>query len=118
MAKRHSSNGSAVPAVAYFRMSSDKQEASIPEQREVVERYAKANDYKLIREYADEGISGDRTEKRKDFQRMIVDAGRAKFRAILVYDSSRFGRFDSLEAGYWLKPLRDAGVFIVTTDKG
>ena len=50
MAPRSKHNG-LVPAVAYYRMSSDKQEASIPEQREAVQAYAKAHGYRIVREY-------------------------------------------------------------------
>ena len=39
-----------IAAVAYYRMSSDKQEASIPEQRNAVERWAKENGYRIIAE--------------------------------------------------------------------
>jgi len=62
-----------------------------------------------------DGISGDATEKRLDFQRMIADAsGRRDFEAILCWDQDRFGRFDSVEAGFWIHPLRKAGVKLVT----
>jgi len=39
MARPHKQNG-LIRAVAYYHMSSDKQEASVPEQREAVEWYA------------------------------------------------------------------------------
>lgn len=107
------------PAVAYYRMSSSKQEASIPSQRNEVVPFAKKNGYKIIREYIDEGISGDATEKRFDFQKMIADAQNlGDFEAILCWDQDRFGRFDSLEAGYWIKPLRDRGILLVTIGQG
>ena len=61
-------------AAQYIRMSTDKQEASIPAQREAVQKYAADNGYQIIREYIDEGISGDATEKRHQFRRMIADA--------------------------------------------
>ena len=107
-----------IPSVAYYRMSSDKQETSIPDQRTAVEKFAEANGYRIDWEYADEGISGDATEKRVGFQRMIADAADGEFEAILCWDMDRFGRFDSLEAGYWIKPLRDKGVRLVTIGQG
>jgi DNA invertase Pin-like site-specific DNA recombinase len=107
------------PAVTYYRMSRDRQEASIPAQREEVEAYAARHGYTIIREYADEGISGDATEKRLDFQRMLRDAAeRRDFRVVLCWDQDRFGRFDPLEAGYWVKPLRDADVRLETVAQG
>lgn len=103
------------PAVAYYRMSTDRQEASIPDQRKAVTEYAAKNGYTILREYIDEGISGDATEKRVQFQKMIADAKRADFAAVLCWDQSRFGRFDSIEAGYWIFPLIQAGVTQLVT---
>ncbi len=111
-------NGSIVAAVAYYRMSSDKQEASIPEQRKAVQKFAKQNGYHIVKEYADEGISGDATDKRLAFQQMIANASNGKWQAILVWDQDRFGRFDSVEAGFWIHPLRAAGVKLVTLSDG
>jgi DNA invertase Pin-like site-specific DNA recombinase len=99
-------------------MSTDRQETSIADQRAAVLEYAAKHGYKIIREYKDEGISGDATEKRKEFQRMIADAERGDFEVVLCWDQDRFGRFDPMEAGYWVKPLRDAGVRLETVAQG
>jgi DNA invertase Pin-like site-specific DNA recombinase len=108
-----------VPAVFYGRMSSDRQEYSIPDQRSAVLAYAAKQGYAVIREYLDEGISGDATERRFEFQRMIRDAREQRdFRAVLCWDQDRFGRFDPIEAGFWIKPLRDAGVYLDTVAQG
>ena len=64
------------------------------------------------------GISGDATEKRKAFQKMIADADRGEFSAILCWDQDRFGRFDSIEAGRWIYPLRQHDVKLVTVAQG
>ena len=118
MANRHSTNGR-IPAVACYRMSSDRQEASIPEQRDAVTRYASDNGYHILREYVDKAVSGDATEKRDDFQRMIREATEiGDFKAVLAWDMDRFGRFDSIEAGYWVHPLRQAGVHLATVGQG
>jgi DNA invertase Pin-like site-specific DNA recombinase len=108
-----------VPAVAYYRMSTDRQDKSIDGQRVEVERYASKHGYVIIREYLDEAISGDNTEKRIAFQRMIADAAdRGDFQAILCWDQDRFGRFNSLEAGYWIHPLIKRGVILATVAQG
>jgi DNA protecting protein DprA len=108
-----------IPAVAYYRMSTDRQETSIPDQTEGVEKLARNDGYQIIRVYKDEGISGDDTEKRTGFRAMIADAERlGDFQAVLCWDQDRFGRFDPLEAGYWIKPLRDAGVYLHTVAQG
>jgi DNA invertase Pin-like site-specific DNA recombinase len=113
----HNGNGS-LPAVAYYRRSTDRQEASIDDQRKAVERYAAEKGYKILRPYVDDGISGDDTAKRDEFRQMLTDARGGDFKAILVWDQDRFGRFDSLEAGYWIHPLRQAGVQLVTVNDG
>src|SRR5262249_53955172 len=55
---------------------------------------------------------------RAGFLRMREDAAHGDFRVILCWDQERFGRFDSLEAGFWIKPLRDARVSLVTVAEG
>ena len=107
-----------IPAVGYVRMSSDKQAASPQQQRDAIEAYAVQHGYRITAWYVDNGISGDATEKRFEFQRMIFDAGRGKFKAIIVWDQDRFGRFDSVEAGFWIHPLRQAGVQLHTVSEG
>ena len=100
-------------------MSSGKQEASPAQQRAEIEKLAAREGCNIIRWYTDEKISGDATEKRKDFQRMIADAEElGDFTAILCWDQDRFGRFDSIEAGRWIHPLRQAGVCLVTVAQG
>lgn len=50
---------------------------------------------------------------------MIRDAEECgDFKAILCWDQDRFGRFDSIEAGEWISPLRRAGVELVTVCQG
>jgi len=119
VARRPQGEEGAMPrAVLYLRMSSDRQETSIPDQRAALLPYASQHGYDVVGEYADSGISGDATEKRVQFQRMIRDSTARGFDIILCWDLDRFGRFDSLEAGYWIKPLRDAGVRLVTIAQG
>ena len=47
-----------ISAVAYVRMSIDKEEASPKQQREAIERLA-AGKYRIVRWHQDDGISGD-----------------------------------------------------------
>lgn len=105
-----------IPAVAYYRMSTDEQKESIDAQRLLVEQYAPDHRYRLLREYVDEGIPGDATaEERPAFQRMLADCKRGDFQAVLVRDTSRLTRSDSIDGSEELKPLKTAGVIIVTT---
>lgn len=108
-----------IPAAFYGRMSSDKQDRSIPEQRDQVTPCAAQRGYRIVREYVDEAISGDATEKRHGFQRMIQDAQKLRdFEVVLCDDQDRFGRFDPIEAGWWIKPLRDLGIRLETVADG
>src|SRR5438874_39337 len=100
-----------VRAVAYYRMSDDKQENSIERQQSQVIPYAARQGYDIVRDYTDAGIAGDEEKKRKAFMRMLADAQtQGDFEVILSDDKDRFGRFDSITQGYYVKPLRDAGV--------
>jgi DNA invertase Pin-like site-specific DNA recombinase len=105
-------------SVLYLRMSTDRQEASIAQQRDALVAFAAKQGHEIVGEYVDEGISGDATHKRHGFRAMIGDAAGGRFDRILCWDQSRFGRFDSIEAGTWVAPLRDAGVSLETIDGG
>jgi DNA invertase Pin-like site-specific DNA recombinase len=105
-------------AAAYYRMSTDRQEDSIDRQRSQVEAYAARQGYAIVRDYLDEGIAGDEERKRKGFLQMLQDAARGDFAVILCDDKDRFGRFDSITSGYYIKPLRDAGVRLETVAQG
>jgi DNA invertase Pin-like site-specific DNA recombinase len=108
------------PAAGYLRRSTDKQDASIPDQTKAVQQYANEHGYRLVRWYTDDAISGDDTDNRPDFKRLHADALQrgADFKTILCWDQDRFGRFDSIEAGFWIHPLRKAGVRLVTVVDG
>jgi len=114
--KRHRNNGRR--ACGYIRMSSPQQESSPAQQRREITALAKKKGYRIVAWYADEGISGDEIEKRPDFCRMLKDARDDKFDIIICWDQDRFGRFDSLRAGYVIEPLRSHGVRLVTITQG
>lgn len=104
--------------VSYVRMSTRSQEHSPEQQRAAIAAYAAKHGYAIGHEYADLGVSGDKANKRPQFRQMIADGAAGKFSRIICYDRSRFGRFDSLEAGQWITPLRDAGVCLETVADG
>lgn len=109
----------AKPAVGYVRMSTDKQEDSPAQQKAEITKLAQREGYRILRWYEDHGISGAKTLKRPEFRRMIREAEeRGDFKAILCWDQDRFGRFDSIEAGEWISPLRRVGVELVTVCQG
>lgn len=94
---------------AYCRVSTDKEDQlnSLEAQKEFFQEYARQNRYELVDLYADEGISGTKIKKRKEFQRMMADAGRGVFDVLVVKDISRFARntVDLLESLRKLKAL-------------
>lgn len=104
--------------VAYVRMSTAAQDASPAQQRAAIAAHAAKSGYAIAHEYADLGVSGDKTDKRVDFQKMIADGAARKFDRIVVFDRSRFGRFDSVEYGRWVQPLREAGVELESVADG
>jgi DNA invertase Pin-like site-specific DNA recombinase len=107
-----------IKAVAYYRMSSDRQETSIADQRTAVKQFAADNGYHIIREYLDEGISGWKAEQRKGFQQLIADADSGDFQAVLCWDQDRFSRFPVLEANHYWYLLDRAGVHLCTVAQG
>lgn len=118
MIRGHSPRAGAVTAAAYLRRSTSRQEKSLDDQRKEVERYAAANNYRITQWFQDDGISGDATVRRNGFLALHRAACNQDFKTILVWDQDRFGRFDSMEAGYWIHPLRQAGVRLVSVTEG
>ena len=103
----------AVPAAQYLRMSSDMQECSIENQAVVIQQYADANGFKILKTYEDAGKSGLTISQRKGLQSLLSDVlqHRAVFRAVLVYDVSRWGRFqDADEAAHYEFLCKSSGV--------
>ena len=78
-------------------MSTDHQKYSTANQIAEIERYAEANGMDVVRHYIDAGKSGLQVIGRTGMQQLIDDvtAGRADFETILVYDVSRWGRFQN-----------------------
>ncbi len=102
---------------AYCRVSTDKddQSNSFESQRRYFEEYIIRNpDWKLVGIYADEGMSGTSTQKRKAFNKMISDARLGKFDFIITKEVSRFARntVDTLQYTRELKALH-IGVYFV-----
>ncbi len=102
-------------AVQYVRMSTDMQESSIAIQSEAIALYAARHGLKIVRSYEDLGRSGLTLDRRSALQRLISDVlcGDADFRTILVYDVSRWGRFqDTDESAYYEYICRSHGISI------
>ena len=103
-----------IPAVAYLRRSTDRQEQSLGDQRMEVSRYAEEHGYQIIREYVDDAISGTSAEERPGFQQMIADADAGDFQAVIVWNSDRFSRGDVTETEHYRYLLRQANVKLLS----
>lgn len=102
-----------VPAVAYVRMSTDHQKYSTENQLDIIRNYATARGLQILRVFEDYGKSGLRIEGREALQKLMaeVKSGQADFKVILVYDVSRWGRFqDADEGGYYEFECTRAGI--------
>jgi DNA invertase Pin-like site-specific DNA recombinase/DNA-binding winged helix-turn-helix (wHTH) protein len=102
-----------VPAAQYVRMSTEDQQYSIANQEAAIETYAKSRGYFVVTTYADAGKSGIAIKHRKELRRLLSDvvSGRAQYKAILVYDVSRWGRFQDVdEAAHYEFLCKSAGI--------
>jgi DNA invertase Pin-like site-specific DNA recombinase len=89
----------AIRAVEYVRMSTEHQQYSTENQRDVIRQYAEKRGMEIVFTYQDAGKSGLRIDGRHALQQLIrdVETGHAQFSAILVYDVSRWGRFQDAD---------------------
>src|SRR5262249_52722438 len=102
-----------IPAAQYVRMSTDLQELSIANQEAAISDFAARFGYTVVKTYADAGRSGVSARTRPGLCRLLSDviSGKADFKAILVYDVSRWGRFQNYdEAGHYEFLCHRAGI--------
>lgn len=90
-----------LPAVAYVRMSTDHQKYSTENQLDRIRRFADERGFTVLRTYEDSGRSGLTLDGREALQTLMaeVTSNKADFVAILVYDVSRWGRFQDADEG-------------------
>jgi DNA invertase Pin-like site-specific DNA recombinase len=108
--------GGRARAAQYVRMSTDHQKYSTENQAAAIAAYAAQRNMTIVRTYADHGRSGLRIDGRDDLQRLIreVKSGEADFTVILVYDISRWGRFqDADESAYYEFMCKQAGIRVL-----
>ncbi len=110
------SGSNLIRAVQYLRMSTEHQKYSTENQSDIIAEYAERNGMQVIRTYADEGKSGLKIEGRNALKRLIanVESSQADFEVILVYDISRWGRFqDADESAYYEYICKRAGIRVI-----
>jgi DNA invertase Pin-like site-specific DNA recombinase len=102
-------------AAQYVRMSTEHQQYSTENQSDVLREYASRRGIQIIRTFSDAGKSGLRIDGRDGLKELIetVQCGRADFSMILVYDVSRWGRFqDADESAYYEYICKRAGITV------
>lgn len=106
--------GGIMLAYGYCRFSSDLQnEASIEQQKEELEEYAKRNNIEIVKYYCDEAKSGKKSS-RENFQLMCKDACKNKnIGAVLVWKTDRFAR-NTIDSLIYREKLKKHGVQLIS----
>jgi DNA invertase Pin-like site-specific DNA recombinase len=100
-------------AAQYVRMSTDYQRYSIENQAAVIATYANSHQLTIVRTYRDEGKSGLKIKNRAGLNNLLNDvkSDRTDFDHILVYDVSRWGRFQDIdESAHYEFLCKQAGI--------
>jgi DNA invertase Pin-like site-specific DNA recombinase len=102
-----------VPAAQYLRVSTERQEYSLDCQSARIAQYAQENGFAVCKTYRDEAKSGLEIGRRTGLSQLLQDVvgGKPSYKAVLVYDVSRWGRFqDPDEAAHYEFLCKAAGV--------
>jgi DNA invertase Pin-like site-specific DNA recombinase len=94
-------------------MSTEHQQYSLDNQRFAIQAYADAHGFAVVHTYSNESRSGVVLKRRKGLRQLLKDvmSGTSGYKAILVYDVSRWGRFqDADEAAHYEFLCKSAGV--------
>ncbi len=100
---------------AYCRVSTEREDQanSFESQCLFFKQYIEHNpDWELYEIFADSGISGTNTKKRKEFNRMIACAKSGQLDLILTKEISRFAR-NTLDSIYYTRDLKKYGVGVI-----
>jgi DNA invertase Pin-like site-specific DNA recombinase len=102
-----------VPAAQYLRVSTERQEYSLDCQSARITTYAQENGFAVCQTYCDEAKSGLEIGRRAGLSQLFQDVvgGKQPYKVVLVYDVSRWGRFqDPDEAAHYEFLCKAAGV--------
>ena len=102
-----------VPAAQYLRMSTEHQQYSVENQAAANQAYASLHGFEIVQTYTDNARSGVSLKNRTGLQKLLRDVvgGMQPLKAILVYDVSRWGRFqDTDEPAHYEFLCKSAGV--------
>jgi len=104
-----------VPAAQYVRMSTDDQQYSIDNQKAAISKFAERHGLSIVRTYSDAGRTGVVLRHRPALTQLLKDvlSEETPFKAVLVYDVSRWGRFqDPDESAHYEFLCRRAGIAV------
>jgi DNA invertase Pin-like site-specific DNA recombinase len=104
---------STVPVAEYLRMSTEQQQYSLDNQHAAITVYAEHRAFSVVKTYADGARSGLDLKRRNGLRQLLHDvmSRKAEFKAILVYDVSRWGRFqDADEAAHYEFLCKSVGI--------
>lgn len=113
--KKRKTEEASLRVAAYCRVSTDDEDQlhSFENQQKFFQKYIRENPHwKFYGIFADEGISGTNTKKRKEFNRMIACARNREFDLILTKEISRFAR-NTLDSIYYTRELKQYGVGVM-----
>ena len=100
---------------AYCRVSTDREDQSnsFESQQRYFKEYIERNpEWELAEVFADEGISGTSTKKRKAFNKMIECAKAGDLDLIITKEISRFAR-NTLDSIFYTRELKRIGVGVI-----
>jgi DNA invertase Pin-like site-specific DNA recombinase len=104
-----------VPVARYLRMSTDQQQYSLDNQSDAIQRYADQHNMTVVHTYSDAAKSGLTLSQRPGLRQLLEDVERGSpgYSAVLVYDVSRWGRFqDADESAFYEYRCRRAKIAV------
>ena len=104
-----------IPVCAYCRVSTDseEQETSYDAQVKHYTEYITAHpEYRLVKIYADQGISGTSRKNRDQFNQMMKDCEAGLIKIILTKSISRWAR-NTVDSIQTIRRLKDLGIAVI-----
>jgi DNA invertase Pin-like site-specific DNA recombinase len=99
-------------AAHYVRISTEHRQYSPKNQADIIRQYAADHNMEIVQVYSDHGPSGLNIEGRDGLNQLMADVEnkQVNFTSLLVYDVSRWGRFQDVdESAYYEYVLKRAG---------
>jgi DNA invertase Pin-like site-specific DNA recombinase len=89
----------AIRAAQYLRKSTEHQQYSLDNQRDAIRAFAEKKGIAIVATFEDSGRSGLDLSGRPGLKHLLatIEAGRNDFEILLVYDVSRWGRFQNID---------------------